>query len=392
MKPCLAAERKPVAPSMLGAVLQRPLAVGGALLILLGGTAVARADWLYLSEGNRLRRIDLATLDGGKLRQEVLIDAASPRGDASPAPHAPPDQRRDVNGKVCFLPDGSGRFVVGEDTGQPEPPPGWGVFSARGIQVGKLTPTYRIPIGEPHGCVFDAQGRLFTSSVGNRGFGRSLGQLILWFPPYAPEPSARARPEAPAANGAFCKLATDIGTAGSVVADADGRIYIASSSRFAIYRFTPPFPTRPDAAGGCGARDETGAPRASELKREVFARGLYTYSGLAFAPNGDLYAASVFTGEIVEYDREGRRVRAILEPDGWLPPFATGNPQGLAVDAAGDLYYADLDLVWNGLGIGPGPNGKLRRIRFDSEGNPLAPDVLLDGLAFPDGVTVRRDR
>lgn len=39
---------------------------------------------------------------------------------------------------------------------------------------------------------------------------------------------------------------------------------------------------------------------------------------------------------------------------------------------------------------GPGPNGSIRRIRFDSDGEPLPPETLLDGLAFPDAVSVLR--
>jgi sugar lactone lactonase YvrE len=290
---------------------------------------------------------------------------------------------------ICRFPDGSGRLVAGEDTGQPGLPPGWGVFDATGVQVGKLVATYRAEQGEPYGCAFDGDGRLFTTEVGNQGFGTSLGQLILWFPPYDrfPGPTG-ARPESDATSGNFCKLATDIGTAGAVAVDADGRVYVASASRGAILRFSPPFPTGPDAAGGCGARGPLGSPAADRVQREVFARGLYTFSGLAFGPDGHLVAASVLTGDIVGFDAHGRIVRRILDPDGWLPPLATGHPQGLAFDAAGSLYFADLDLVWNALAVGPGENGKLRRIRFDAGGRPLPPETLLDHLAFPDGVAV----
>ena len=30
----------------------------------------------------------------------------------------------DINAQICFFPDGSGRFIAGEDTGQPTPPAG----------------------------------------------------------------------------------------------------------------------------------------------------------------------------------------------------------------------------------------------------------------------------
>ena len=83
------------------------------------------------------------------------------------------DGGRDINGEICFVPDGSGRFLAGEDTGQPSPPPGWGLFEADGTQVGKLTATYLQSGAEPFGCEFAPDGALFTSEVGFQGFGTS---------------------------------------------------------------------------------------------------------------------------------------------------------------------------------------------------------------------------
>jgi sugar lactone lactonase YvrE len=359
--------------------------VAAAFALLATAPVGARAgELLYVAEGNRLRRLDLDTLEAGPVAEDVLIERA--QGDAR--------RGRDVNGMICPLPDGSGRFVAGEDTGQPSPPPGWGVFGADGTQVGKLTATYDVPQAEPFGCAFDRQGRLFTTEVGNQDFGPAKGQLILWFPPFDRFPGPPgAYPDTDATSENFCKIATDIGTAGGVAIDDAGRVYVASASRFSIQRFSPPFPTSADAAGGCGARDRLGSPRADRVQREIFAKrrlrdGLLTYSGLAFAPNGHLYAASVVTGRIGEFDPEGRLVRLVLQSSGWLPPHATGTPQGLAVDAHGTLYYADLDLIRKGLGLRPGPDGKVWRIRFDDRGAPQAPELVRDGLAFPDGLGV----
>ena len=348
----------------------------------------ARAELLYVSEGNNLRRIDLATVDEAEPRSEIFIQHAS-RDEGGSASRTDHPRRRDVNGMICALPDGSGGFVAGEDTGQPSPPPGWGVFSADGVQRGKLTATYFVEQGEPYGCAFDAAGVLFTGELGNVGFGTPRGQLIRWFPPYDRFPGPPgAYPAADAASDHFCKIAIDIGNAGGVVVDHAGRVYVASAGRGAILRFSPPFPTGPDAAGGCGERDPSGAPLASAVQREVFYRGARTFSGLAMSPGGNLYAASVFTGEILEIALDGSLVRKVLDPDGLVPPFETGNPMGLAVDGRGDLYYADLDLTWDFPSIAPGPDGKVRRIRFGGGGEPLPPQTILRGLAFPDGLGV----
>ncbi|MBW2395663.1 MAG: hypothetical protein JRG95_15490 [Deltaproteobacteria bacterium] len=335
---------------------------------------IAAAEQLLITENNRLLRLDLENLAAGP---SVLVENASRGGEAG----------RDMNGMICALPDGSGQFLAGEDTGQPDTRPGWGVFSAEGRQVAKLAGTYQVAQAEPHGCAFDPQGRLFTSSVGNQGFGSGKGQLFLWFPPYAGHPGPPgAYPATGAASDGFCKLATDISAAGGLAIDEAGRVYLASAGRGVIERFSPPFPTGTDAAGGCGGQGPAGSPFATQLQRETFADGWYTFSGLAFAPNGHLFASSVFTGEIVEYDADGTLLRKILDPDDWLPPFETGTPMGLALGSDGTLYYADLDLTWDFPSIGPGPDGKVWRLRFDEDGTPLPPEILLRGLAFPDGV------
>jgi sugar lactone lactonase YvrE len=321
---------------------------------------------LLVSEGQRIRRVDLASVGSSAIRQDVLVERAADGG-------------RDVNGMICRFPDGSGRFVSGEDTGEPDPPAGWGLFAANGVQEGKLVASATAAVPDPYGCAFDPSGRLFTTEIGDAGIGDGNGQLILWFAPFAPGPAHA------------CKIATDLGTATGLAIDGAGRVYVSSASSFKIERFDPPFPTAADAAGGCGRRDRTGAPLADRVVRKTFARahplkGLVTYSGLAFAPNGNLYAASVATGRIGELTPDGELVRLILDPGRWLPPYLTGTPQGVAVDADGTVYYADLDLT-GGLSPKPGPNGKVWRIRF-ANGAPLPPEVVLEGLAYPDGVTV----
>jgi hypothetical protein len=355
-----------------------------AALGILACALSSRAELLYVSEGNRLRVVDLASLDAPPLRTRILVENAK----------RDPARGHDINGMICALPDGSGRMIAGEDTRQPHPPAGWGVLAQGGRLVGKLVASAAAEVPEPYGCAFARDGRLFTTEVGYQGFRTANGQLVLWFPPFDRFPGPPgAYPKTDAHSPNACKIATDIGIAGGVAIDAQGRVYVASASRFQLLRFSPPFPTGPDAAGGCGARDPLGSPQADSVLRESFAGPqlgslLLTYSGLAMARSGNLYAASVATGRIGEFDLEGRLLRLVVEPAEWLPPHATGSPFGLAVDGQGSLYYADLDLIWKDRTLRPGPNGKVRRVRFDAQGRPGPPEVILDGLAFPDGVGV----
>jgi hypothetical protein len=68
-------------------------------------------------------------------------------------------------------------------------------------------------------------------------------------------------------------------------------------------------------------------------------------------------------------------------------PLSGGHPQGIAVDCRGDLFYADLQLVITPE-IGPGPNGKVRRVPIDVCGAPGSAQVVREGLDFPDGLGV----
>jgi outer membrane protein assembly factor BamB len=358
------------------------------IVALLAPTLVSAAPsfMLHANEGNRQRRFDIDTIGAPPLLEDVFVERAS--AEEAGGNLVTTGQFRDMNGMVCPFPDGSGRFVNGEDTGQPNPPPGWGIFDASGTQVGKLTANYFVPQGEPYGCGFNQDGILFTSEVGFQGFGDANGQLIMWFPPYDVFPGPPGvYPNTNAMSTNFCKLATDLGTAGGVAVDGEGRVYVAASSSLSIYRFSPPFPTAPNAGGGCGSVDALGAPMADSVNRETFAVGS-TFTGLAMAPNGNLYAASIVTGEIHEYDPDGNLVRKILDPPGAVPPFATGTPQGLTVGPDGTVYYADLDLIGTFPDLGPGADGKVWQIRFDSLGDPMAPEIIRGGLAFPDGLGI----
>src|SRR5574338_740094 len=396
--------------------MSRPIALA-ALALLAAAPAAAKGkrppELLYFAEGNRLHRVDVDTIGSKRgVRDEVLIHSAADEsgGGADPALlFASPN--RDVNGMICAFPDGSGRFVMGEDTRQPEPPPGWGVFDRFGRQLGKLTATYapRPPgetQGEPYGCAFapvpdpgdDQPPPLFTTEVGGESLGGGDGQLILWFPPYEGYPGdPGVFPETNAPSTSFCKIATDIGVAGGVAVDAQGRVYVSSASGFKIWRFSPPFPTSADAGGGCGQLDALGSPLADAMEPEVFAsqdtaHGMVTFTGLAIGPNGHLFAASVVTGVIAEYDLHGALLRQVVAPPAPLPvvfPTPTGNPQGIAFGSDGTLYYADLDLEGEfPLLVGTGDDGKIRRVRFDARGRPRPPEIVASGLAFPDAVAV----
>lgn len=312
-----------------------------------------------------------------------------------------PEDGRDINAQICFWEeDGVTRFIAGEDTGQPDPPAGWGIFELEGDevgdlaarQVGKLTPTYQ-PGADPenYGCGRLSDGRLVTTDIGNQALGEGNGQLIVWFPPFD------------SYEVAYCKLDVGIATAQSIWVSEDDEVYVASSrgdtdAPAGVYRYTGPFPTSADAEGGCGSTDATGAPLADDVRKELWIETsaetkLATPAGLAPTPDGGLYVSSVFNGVINEYDAEGRYVRTILEPPAGEVlgerPYTTGTPLGIGVAPDGTLYYADIGIVVvPGELPGPGDGtGSVRRITF-IDGEPQPPETLADDLDFPDGIGV----
>jgi hypothetical protein len=313
-----------------------------------------------------------------------------------------PENGLDINAQICFWDDdGTTRFITGEDTGQPDPPAGWGIFDLEGdavgeleaTQVGKLTPTYQ-PGADPenYGCGLLDDGRLVTTDIGNQALGDATGQLIVWFPPFDSR------------DVAYCKIDISIATAQSIFIDADDNIFVASSRGASadepagVYKFTPPFPTGPDAAGGCDSTDPTGAPMTTDVRKELWIEtsaetGLATPAGLAPTPDGGLYVSSVFNGVINEYGPDGEFVRTILQPpDGetlGAEPFSTGTPLGIGVAPDGTLYYADIGIVVvEGELPGPGDGtGSLRRIVF-VDGDPQPPETMTTDLSYPDGIGV----
>jgi len=310
----------------------------------------------------------------------------------------------DINAQLCFFPDGK-RFIAGEDTGQPDPIQGWGIFKMSGskvgklraTEIGKLQPTYQgaTDNAENYGCGILPDGRVLTTDIGNQAAGPIDGQLIVWFPPL----TAGFRTVAKGTVGRvrYCKIDISIGTAGGIAVVNDNTVYVTSArgDTTGVWRYQGPFPTSDDAAGGCSKRDSTGAPMADTLTKELFIRAgehqLSTPNAIAPTGFGGWYVSSVINGFINEYDANGEFVRTVLSPPAGESlgekSFSTGTTLGIGVGPDGTLYYADIGIVINSQGIGPGSEGTVRRIRF-VDGEPQPPELMGRGLAFPDGIGI----
>jgi hypothetical protein len=370
----------------VGVALAAGSFAAGAGALVGGGRGAGRAI-VFNGEGNNLNAYESVP---PFRKQRVITNADRDR------------KGRDINAQICFFPktrkNGTRWFIAGEDTGQPDPPQGWGIFSLQGKrvgslkarQIGKLTPTYQgsTDNAENYGCGFLPDGRVVTTDIGNQASGEGDGQLIVWFPPFD-----RYKVK-------YCKIDTAIATAGGITVRR-GAVYVASARppTAGVWRYTGPFPTSNTAAGGCGKQDGTGAPLADTVDKELFiapAGDILTPNAVAPAPDGGLYVSSVINGAIGEFDSTGRFVRTVLKP---APgdtigekPFRTGTPLGIGVSRAGDLFYADIGITITADGVGPGDRtGSVRRIRF-VDGEPQPPQTMDRRLAFPDGIGVLQPR
>jgi len=270
-----------------------------------------------------------------------------------------------VNGPTCVVPDGSSSILMAEDKNEEKGVhSGWGIFSSDGKFERKI-PEPASPKNEPEsldpmGCAFDSQQRLFVTDVGEESFTGASGKLILFFPPdYT----------------TYCILSDALHTAGSVAVEDSGNVIVAETSGGDVLRFSQPFPKDSD---GCDTPADT----------SIFVKdpNVVTPAGIARAPNGNWYISSVFAPKAInEYDKDGAFVRTIVSGD------AIGNPEGIAVDSNGTIYYADLGLVQDKDHPLPHPGkdkGTVRKITFDAAGKPEAPVIMGKGLNFPDGVSV----
>ncbi len=277
-----------------------------------------------------------------------------------------------VNGQVCQFPDKSGRLLVGEDhmrdLGERD---GWSIFSKDGIFQRKIPEP--VTAGEAKdihafGCAFDAQGRLFVTDIGTGDYNANNGKFIMYFPPE---------------YRSFCLLDLKIGVAGTVAIDQQNNVYVTEGvPPGRVFRFAPPFPTGP---AEC---DPAPSTVKTPLNKSVFVQdpNMLSPIGIVRAPNGNWYVSSVYVPPAInEYDQNGKFVRTIAQGSD------IGNPSGIAVDSKGTIYYADLGLVVEKTGELPGPadgKGTVRKITFDKDGKPQPPQIIGQGLSFPDALSV----
>ncbi len=387
-------------------------AVGLLLVLALPARAAEPPHQFVLSpENNHLWAYDAASGE----RQLVARAVNGP----DPGTAAPNGLRRDINGQICVSPDGV-HVVAGEDTvlatsgGSSHDPriAGWGYFDITGSALGRIAitetgklapaagrgPSYN---GDPdnYGCGFLDGNRLLTTAIGDTLPGQpATGQLFLWFGPFT---SGFQQVTDQTAGVSFfvgavdhCQIDGALATAGGIAVDTNGDVYITANrpddagNPSAVWRYRGQWPRT--------AAECTAAYLAANIRREAVVPSLPlpvdvrapTPSSVAISPAGTLVVASVFTGTISEYGKDGAWKRDLYPLSPLAPPQGPlGNtPYGLAFTGDGTLWIADLGIV----AAMPAPGaGSLLRLRFDERGTPVLPaQTVAANLTFPDGLGV----
>jgi hypothetical protein len=380
-------------------MMRRRVVLALSLASLLAVVSRARAYDVVLSTQGEY--MDAYLVNGTPFPPRVIFDDPDPPAPDDPS-SPPPRVGRHLNGKVCFFPrhtGHNGQFVVADDTYReacvdrhpPQArcsvtdrrsrlyvgtdPDGWGVFRKNGrwtrrhIHTPWNYPTDPQPQGtiDPQGCAFDAAGRLFGTDVGSGSFGNPDGSLLVFFP------GRRKRYDT------YCFLDKALGAPSMPAMDAAGNLYVPESAAGRVNKFAPPFPS--SEADCANPQHLVTTPPTKTAFMTAATSGLATPSGIVQVPGTDhFYVASVFIPNLInEYDSNGLLVRNIV------PAGVPKNPIGMDVGSDGTLYYAELNLdpaTFN-------PRcGSVSMVRFDANGNPLAPETLGIHLRFPDGITV----
>ena len=337
----------------------------------------------------------------------------------------------DLNGQMCVVPDGTGRFVGGLDPtlpGQHNPGGlkpykqpadgeelnlGNGAFSG---QVLYVPGPYKMPgqtVGQDSpadshgvfnngstytGCVFDKRGDLLGADIATAQGDFPVpdtGRLVEWFAPsfttycivYGPT-SGGVGPHHTDGTGGLAQPGT------MTLAD-NGDVLVPLAGPKEVWRFD--HNSLPASAADCPG----GLYPRAKIHHSVFFKSqndlLPFPAGIARDPTCDCLAVSSYIGDpsIAWFTQQGTPVPGHATVPGTQLIDLGKNPDayspfGMAFAPDGTLYFVDIHVTCKGplTGCGPGDlAGRVMKVTF-SGGTPGTPTTVAGGFDFPTSVTV----
>jgi hypothetical protein len=349
----------------------------------------------------------------------------------------------DLNGQVCLLGDGTGRWVGGSDPtneGQHNPggPPTYpfkqpadseemndvhGNFTGKTLAV---PGPFRMAPGLPGqdsppdangiyngqatytGCAVDSQHNVFATDIGTAQGSFPIptdGRLVEWFAPDYTTSCVLYGPDSGGVGSDHDDGSGGLSQPGMMATMPNGDLLLpqagSPSGGFPgnVTQFHhSSFPT---SAAQCPG----GVYPRADISSSVFFQGtgsnLPVPLGIAEDPTCGCYAiSSIFgggsTNDVIEwFSATGQPMARPGIPGESLTDFGNDpngfNPFGMAFAPDGTLYFIDIHIVCSGLLTNCGPqdfHGRLMRVTFDAAGNPSPPATVADHFAFPTSVTI----
>ncbi|MHB1585063.1 MAG: hypothetical protein ACYC0E_15080, partial [Acidimicrobiales bacterium] len=349
----------------------------------------------------------------------------------------------DLNGQVCMLSDGTGRWVGGSDPTNPSQhnpggPPNLpfkqpavseelnGVHGGFTGQTLSVPGPYRLAPGLPGedsppdstgvyngqatytGCAVDAHHDVFASDIGTAQGSFPIptdGRLVEWFAPTYTRSCILYGPTTGGVGADHDDGTGGLAQPGMMTAMGNGNILVpqagSPSGGFPgdVLEFDhSSFPTGPGQCPG-------GVYPRSKIRHSVFVQGttdnLPVPMGVARDPACRCYAvSSIFGGgthhDVIEwFDSSGHPVARPGVPGETLADFGNDphgfNPFGMAFAPDGTLYFIDIHIVCSGVLTNCGPedfHGRLLRVTFGPGRVPSSPVTIADHFAFPTSATI----
>lgn len=338
----------------------------------------------------------------------------------------------DLNGQMCVLPDGSGRFVGGYDPTVPnqdnvgsllpykQPPIGEelnqangsfsgqtlyvpGPFKYAGQTIGGDSPRAKDgtfnSTSTYTGCVFAHNGNLLGDDIGTAQGSfppPDNGRLVEWFAPSYRQYCILTGPTSGGVGAHHVDGTGGLSQPGMLALADNGDVLLPQAGSQSVLRVDQS--SLPTSASQCPG----GQYPQGSLKTSVFFQGNGTTlpfpAGIAKDPTCDCFAISSFFGtpSILWVSQNGTPVAGHATiPGETLAQLGTDpngyNPFGMAFAPDGTLYFVDIHITCQNNQLSKcGPTsygGRVMKVTF-SNGQPSTPTTVAGGFDFPTSVTV----
>ncbi len=349
----------------------------------------------------------------------------------------------DLNGQVCVLNDGTGRFIGGSDPTNPsqhnpggppnhpfkQPPDSEMLNNVHGQFTGKtlyVPGPFRMAPGQPGqdapadstgvyngqatytGCAVDPQHNIFASDIGTAQGSFPIptnGRLVEWFAPSYTTACILYGPDAGGVGPNHTDGSGGLSQPGMMTALPNGNILVpqagSASGGFPGNVLEFDHQSFPSSAAQCPG----GTYSRSAIRSSVFFQAttdpLPVPMGVALDPTCGCYAiSSIFGGGtdnavIKWFTKDGTPVDRPSITGESLATFGSDpngfNPFGMAFAPDGTLYFVDIHITCQGTLTNCGPSdyqGRVMSVRFGPGRVPGAVTTVSGHFAFPTSVTI----